>query len=281
MSDDVLRALCAECVSYAQVVERLGFKFMSEYYAICRRIRKLKIDVSHFFRGHGNKRNRILKNLTDDLLREACARCTSYSQVMSELGYRGGGSYQVIVNKIVALNIDVSHFSGQGWSKGLTKKSHSSIARLATTLSKSMKGHPGHPGRPHTAKTRQKMSQLASERVSSNRYHAKWYEVINPSDGTVVKVQGTWEKRFAEWLNEKKMKWTRPRAPIFWKKPGDPVMHAYHPDFYLCDTDLYVEIKGCIWHDVAVKLASVVEQNAGLDLVVLTKPHLKRLGVLE
>lgn len=44
--------------------------------------------------------------------------CHSYAQVLRELGLKpAGGNYELIKQHIKRLNIDISHFTGQGWSK--------------------------------------------------------------------------------------------------------------------------------------------------------------------
>ena len=44
----------------------------------------------------------------------------SYSQVISRLGLApAGGNYESTKRRISKLNLDVSHFKGQGWNKGV------------------------------------------------------------------------------------------------------------------------------------------------------------------
>lgn len=50
----------------------------------------------------------------------AVAECTSVRQVIHKLGLVGaGGNYEQIKRWIKKLNLDISHFKGQAWNKGL------------------------------------------------------------------------------------------------------------------------------------------------------------------
>jgi len=52
-------------------------------------------------------------------LKRIIQSCTSIRQVLDILNLApAGGNYQTIKNHIKNHNIDVSHFTGQGWSKG-------------------------------------------------------------------------------------------------------------------------------------------------------------------
>lgn len=60
-------------------------------------------------------------NYTNAGLSEICSRCYSYRQVLSELGLaEAGGNYRTLKLKIKEFNIDISHFTHQGWNKGNT-----------------------------------------------------------------------------------------------------------------------------------------------------------------
>lgn len=57
---------------------------------------------------------------TPEQLKDACKKANSYRNVLSQLGLKeAGGNYKTIKNKIKEFNIDVSHFTGKGWNKGL------------------------------------------------------------------------------------------------------------------------------------------------------------------
>ena len=57
-----------------------------------------------------------------------------------------------------------------------------------------------------------------------------------------VKLNGTWEVIFAEYLDRNNIRWERPTIGFEYIWNNDK--HTYYPDFYLPDIDVYVEIKG-------------------------------------
>lgn len=53
-----------------------------------------------------------------DMIEPVVAASVSFRDVMNKLGKRGGGTQNAIVNAIRYYNLDISHFTGQAWSKG-------------------------------------------------------------------------------------------------------------------------------------------------------------------
>lgn len=57
---------------------------------------------------------------TKELLEPITKNCTSIGQVLDQLNLkRTGGNYQHINGVIVVLKIDISHFKGYSWNKGM------------------------------------------------------------------------------------------------------------------------------------------------------------------
>lgn len=57
---------------------------------------------------------------TDEQLRKAVLKSKSYRAVIKELGLiPAGGNYVQVKYRIVSLGLDISHFKGKGWNKGL------------------------------------------------------------------------------------------------------------------------------------------------------------------
>ena len=57
-----------------------------------------------------------------DQLRDAVQESRSYRQVLLSLGLReAGGNYKQVREYIARHHLDVSHFSGRGWSRGVSK----------------------------------------------------------------------------------------------------------------------------------------------------------------
>lgn len=56
---------------------------------------------------------------TKELLEEICCDSYSYRQCLNKLGLKeAGGNYACLKKKIKEYNIDISHFTLQGWNKG-------------------------------------------------------------------------------------------------------------------------------------------------------------------
>lgn len=61
-------------------------------------------------------------------------------------------------------------------------------------------------------------------------------------DGTVVDLQGTWELKFAMFLDDHKIEWERNRVGYKYNFGGKE--RDYFPDFFLPSHATYVEVKG-------------------------------------
>jgi hypothetical protein len=226
-----------------------------------------------------------LKKFTEQQLKELVVQVTSWRQLSLALDIKGGSGYKAVVDRVTKLGFDTSHFTGKAWNKGLTKETNESVARCGEKGSLSLKGK----SHPHTLESRQKISRSASERSWTNGIvRTRWYDVVNPFTTELVKVQGTWEKAYAEYLNKNQVRWEKSKTFSFgWKRSEDDIEHTYHPDFYLPDSDTYVEIKGFMWKskdgkvDDQLKLKLVKEQNPQLKLLILMKEDLKNLGILK
>lgn len=60
-----------------------------------------------------------LRKYTEHQLRQAIRNSTSLAQSLTRLGIAPcGGNYEVLRRAIRHFDLDVSHFTGQGWSKG-------------------------------------------------------------------------------------------------------------------------------------------------------------------
>jgi hypothetical protein len=55
-------------------------------------------------------------------LKEAVSESHTIAEVLTRLGLTpAGGNYSIVRQRIKLLNLDISHFRGQGWSKGLKR----------------------------------------------------------------------------------------------------------------------------------------------------------------
>lgn len=71
-----------------------------------------------------------LQKYTKEWLEELCADSYSLAEVLRKAGRKqAGGNQETLKKKIAEFEIDISHFTGQLWNKGKTKKTDERLAR--------------------------------------------------------------------------------------------------------------------------------------------------------
>jgi hypothetical protein len=178
----------------------------------------------------------------------------------------------------------------QGWARGLTKETCKSLQKQGETYKSRIKsGHiiPSGKGRSPSLEIRRKMSESANER--NNGYvKTEWYSIFCPSIDETVKVQGTWERAYATYLNDNNIPWIRGNKEhrMQYRIDGIDYDKTYIPDFYLPESNEYIEIKGFWWKsldgrvDDRRKMNAVCECNKDKTIKILEKPQLKALGII-
>ncbi len=69
-----------------------------------------------------------LQKYTKEWLENLCQESFSLAEVLQKAGRKsGGGNQATLKKKIAEFQIDTSHFTGQGWSKGKTRETDSRI----------------------------------------------------------------------------------------------------------------------------------------------------------
>lgn len=69
-----------------------------------------------------------LRSYTDAEIISAFSTSTSFRQVLAKLNLKpAGGNYQTLRNIVKELNLDTSHFKGQGWNSGTTQPPRRSL----------------------------------------------------------------------------------------------------------------------------------------------------------
>lgn len=104
------------------------------------------------------------------------------------------------------------------WCEGLSKETDERISKLSKAVSSTL-----------------------NNKVKEGTWHvsfskARTYEYRGST------FHGTWELNFAKYLDSKNINWSRPDDifEYFWQEE----VHQYHPDFYLPEFDIFIEIKG-------------------------------------
>jgi hypothetical protein len=117
----------------------------------------------------------------------------------------------------------------------------------------------------------------AAKLNSNGLIKCKFYKIFNPYLGKEVSVQGTYELKYAEFLNENDIKWDRGKyinIPYF-----SDINRTYYPDFYLVDEDVYIETKGYFFEVDKIKMNNVINQNKDKVIKILLKEDLIKLGI--
>jgi DnaJ-domain-containing protein 1 len=132
---------------------------------------------------------------------------------------------------------------------------------------------------------RQRTSELMRKAWKDSKFDGtkvgkcKWYE-FTKIDGTVCKVQGTWELAYAKWLDMQGIYFIAHRGRIMYTDECGR-NRSYYPDFYLLDTDEYVDIKNEYHFRLnEQKWDQIRKSNSDLKIILLFKEQLQELGVL-
>lgn len=163
-------------------------------------------------------------------------------------------------------------FKDGNWNSGLTKETDERVMKLSKTLAVVMSKLYDGKRKPQFIKSNCKVCKIEiivyriggkkfcdkcrviearnrilitlSKRIANGTNtsaRCKWYTHIKPS-GEVIKVQGTFELKFAKILDRNKISY-KVRNPIFrFEYLGKSTI--YSPDFYLIDYNTHIEVKG-------------------------------------
>jgi hypothetical protein len=105
-----------------------------------------------------------------------------------------------------------------------------------------------------------------------------WHEYKH-SDGTVYKVQGRYELKFIQWLDENDLTFEchQGRIPYI---SDDGLTHNYYPDFYVHEWGCYVDPKATHWYNIQYrKFELLKEQSPEVEIRILTEDKLRKLGI--
>lgn len=126
---------------------------------------------------------------------------------------------------------------------------------------------------------REKISQSSSGN-KSGFIKTKYYKVFCPYENKEVNVQGTWELKYSQYLNEKNINWIRSRKiNLRYKYHKEDILRTYYPDFYLPDYNAYIEIKGYFSDNDKIKMMCVQTYNSEKNIQILLKKELIQLGL--
>ena len=106
----------------------------------------------------------------------------------------------------------------------------------------------------------------------------KWFDYTK-NDGTTCKVQGTWELKYAQYLDNNGIEFLSHKGRIEYLDDNGEC-RSYYPDFFLPNENKYVDVKNDYHFELGKrKFELIFEQNKNLNIVILTKKDLAQLGI--
>lgn len=152
-----------------------------------------------------------------------------------------------------------------GWNKGLTKETDERVKKNSENAAKVMREQIKNGKRKFSPMSKENKEKLSIRQSLFNKGgKCKWYTVAGQ------KVQGTYEKLFAESLERQNIKWEKIKTNnhVF-KYYINQNKKSYAPDFWLPELNLYVEIKGYWRGNDETKMELVREQHQDKNVVVI------------
>jgi hypothetical protein len=138
-------------------------------------------------------------------------------------------------------------------------------------------------GKQHTDENKKKMSESALKRVKRGKdsplYGNKYYsQHVSYNDS--IKMKSMWEIRFANYLDSIGTAWTYESAtfPVIYEYEGKIKEGTYTPDFIT--SDIIYEVKGYWRDDAFVKTQAFIDQYPELNLEIIDKESMGKLGIL-
>lgn len=125
-----------------------------------------------------------------------------------------------------------------------------------------------HSGYKHTDATKQHLREKAL--ASPHRRLVRSIREYIQKDGTIVKLDSSWEEALAIRLDSINVEWIRPR-PIKWIDKKS-ITHNYFPDFYLPNYNVYLDPKN---------MYAIKAQQSKIDCLIEQIPNLIIIKSLE
>lgn len=119
-----------------------------------------------------------------------------------------------------------------------------------------------------------KISQTVQRKVENNEWHTSVAKRMHKEYNGVT-LHGKWELNYALWLDKNQIKWLRNTERFIYF--FEDKKRFYTPDFYLPETQTYIEIKG---YQTNKDLAKWNQFPNDKKLVVLKEADLKNLNII-
>lgn len=172
--------------------------------------------------------------------------------------------------KVSSIILRPSRENAHSLCKSCSKKAHNLPSWTRERLSSSAR----KPGEyTHSDETKAKLSR--SYRINEKRGRSKWFKIIR-KDFSVIKVQGTWEKWYAEQLIERGIKFDAHDGFIEYISE-DGILRKWFYDFYFPDIDEYVDIKSeyTLSKKAEAKFDAIRKLGYSVRVIILTRQGMR------
>lgn len=119
-----------------------------------------------------------------------------------------------------------------------------------------------------------RIAVAVNAKVANGEWHTSLAKHMH-IDYNGIDLHGSWELAYAKYLDANNIKWVRNKD--FFTYVFEGKQRRYTPDFYLVDTDEYIEVKG---HKTDKDSAKWAQFPQNKKLKILMKDELSELGLI-
>ena len=181
-------------------------------------------------------------------------------------------------NRISTIRIGFNNKGRPSWNKGLTKDTDKRVAKGCETYHKNsiLGKHVKLFGDRNPSK-RQDVRDKISKTCLNKSKNGEWHTSLAKNMHISYKgfdLHGTWELAYAQYLDSNNILWTRCKDRFEYTYNNS--LHYYTPDFYLTESNTYIEIKG---YPTGKDYAKWRDFPSDKKLVILKYKDLLSLGI--
>lgn len=126
----------------------------------------------------------------------------------------------------------------------------------------------------HSVETRAKISDSIRSKVMAGEWHTSLAKSMHYNFNG-IDLHGRWELNFVIFLETHNIRWIRCKERFAYQI--DEIQRMYTPDFFLPDSNQYIEIKG---YETEKDRAKWEQFPKDKNLLVLKKPDLQQLDII-
>ena len=228
----------------------------------------VKTHGEELYQEYQESKKRKPKSILLDTGKVRCIECDFESNTVQSVSSHWWLSHTKKGKSHSSIKLHSTYSNGRvAWNKGLTKETDVRVKKYAD----SQIGKAGSfLGKTHTEETKKKISAKLS--INNKGGRSKWYEVAGQ------KVQGTWERNVALKFEELHIKWKKLKTNRdTLEYVMDEKTRCYTPDFYLPDSNVFIEIKGHWWGKDREKMDIVLKTYPDIKIIIVEKDDYEKI----